>query len=396
MAAEVIAKAGLVPHIFDAMPTPARKLLMAGKSGLNLTHGEDLEVFLTRYSPMPTFARDAIRAFPPETIRDWAKNLGIETFAGSSGRVFPKEMKASPLLRAWLKRLDDKGAVLHTRHRWTGFDADGGLTFDTPDGPKTITARATVLALGGGSWPKLGSDAGWVKTLADKGVSINPLKSANCGFDVNWSDIMVERYAGAPLKNIRLMFEGADKKGDVIVTKHGLEGGTIYALSAALRDKIDAEGSATLMMDLLPDKPLPKLIEALRRPKGKKSISTHLKKTAWITGAKASLLREVLSADDMQDMDQLAHHIKNLPITLERPRPLDEVISTAGGISFDAVTPDFMLKDLPNIYVAGEMLDWEAPTGGYLLTACMAQGQAVGYAIAQTVGAAISHAPEVD
>ncbi|MCK5575340.1 MAG: NAD(P)/FAD-dependent oxidoreductase, partial [Sphingomonadales bacterium] len=178
MAAEVIAKAGLVPHIFDAMPTPARKLLMAGKSGLNLTHGEDLEVFLTRYSPMPTFARDAIRAFPPETIRDWAKNLGIETFAGSSGRVFPKEMKASPLLRAWLKRLDDKGAVLHTRHRWTGLDADGGLTFDTPDGPKTITARATVLALGGGSWPKLGSDAGWVKTLADKGVSINPLKSA--------------------------------------------------------------------------------------------------------------------------------------------------------------------------------------------------------------------------
>lgn len=352
---------------------------MAGKSGLNITHSEPLDTFLTRYGEKQAEMAPAVRAFTPEDIRHWCHDLGVTTYVGSSGRVFPKAMKASPLLRAWLDRLFSAGASLRTRHRWTGWAKNAGsecLTFDTADGAVSVRARVTLLALGGASWPRLGSDGSWQDTLASRGVNITPLLPANCGFDVNWSPHFSGRFAGSPVKGAVLSAGGEQSvKGDFVVTKTGIEASAIYTLSAALRDKVIADGSAVLTLDLTPDRSAERLAIALAKPRGKKSFATHLKRATGLTGVKAGLLRECLAPEITSDPETLAHAVKALPITLVAPRPIEEAISSAGGVSFEGLTKDLMLKALPGTFVAGEMLDWEAPTGGYLLTGAMAEGK---------------------
>ena len=376
-AAEMLAGDAEV-HVFDAMPSPGRKLLLAGKSGLNLTHAEDLEKFLDRFGTARARLEPALRSFPPAAIRQWAADLGTETFVGSSGRVFPTAMKASPLLRAWLSRLRAGGVSLHMRHRWQGWNAEGVLVFATPDGLRKYSADATLLALGGASWPRLGTDGGWSAVLADRGVRVSTLRPANCGFDVAWSAHLRERFAGAPVKPASLSFGGQTVRGEFVVSAKGIEGSAVYALSAGLRDAIEAQGAATLLVDLLPDRSLEQLRAALSRPRGKASLATHLRKAAGIEGVKAALLRENAEAQTLADPARLAAQLKALPLTLTAPRPLGEAISTAGGVAFDEIDAQFMLRRLPGVFVAGEMLDWEAPTGGYLLSACLATGRAAG------------------
>ncbi|HEY9081364.1 TIGR03862 family flavoprotein [Magnetovibrio sp.] len=381
MAAEALIDHGAHVHIFDAMPSLGRKFLMAGKSGLNLTHDEPFKLFLGRFGVSREHLEPALTDFKPGAIRAWAYELGVETFVGTSGRVFPKDFKAAPLLRAWLHRLRDRGATIHVRHKWTGWaqdETDATLHFETPDGTALVHADATVLALGGASWPKLGSDGAWVTPLHDKGVEIAALRPANCGFDVAWSDYLKEHFAGAPLKSVRLSFGDQAVPGDAVVTQTGLEGGPVYTLSAALRDTLEREGQAVLTVDLSPGRSLAELTEALNRPRGKKSMATHLKRTVRISGVKAALLREYLPADAFDDTAHLAAGIKALPIPLIATRPLEEAISTAGGVKLDAVDEGYMLKALPGVFCAGEMLDWEAPTGGYLLSACLATGRSAG------------------
>jgi len=375
MAAEVLAEAGLTPVLYDAMPTPARKFLMAGKSGLNITHREALEPFLSRYGDAEDKIAPAVRAFTPKAIRDWASGLGTETFVGSSGRVFPTAFKASPLLRAWLKRLSDLGVTLMTRHRFTGWDTDGALVFETPEGQKTVKADATLLALGGASWPRLGADGSWTEALAAKGVDITPFRPANCGFNVAWSPHFKDRFEGEPVKGAILHAGEHSLKGDFVITRNGIEGSAVYALSAALRDRIEAEGQAVLTLDLMPDKSAEALTQQLLKPRGKRSLATHLKKAVHISGVKAGLLRECLPKDVMTDPIRLATALKSVPITLTAPRPIEEAISVAGGIRFDALDHNLMLRAMPGTFAAGEMIDWEAPTGGYLLTACLAEGR---------------------
>jgi len=378
MAAEVLTETGHKPVLFDAMPTPARKFLMAGKSGLNITHSEPLEKFLSRFGNRETEVAPAVRDFTPEDMQKWCDSLGVKTFIGSSGRVFPREMKASPLLRAWLERLYQNGASLRTRHRWTGWAKTGGsdcLTFVTNDSPVNIRARATILALGGASWPKLGSDGTWQDILKAKGVEIAPLKPANCGFGARWSEHFRSRFAGAPIKGCMLSVGESSTKGDFVISVYGIEGSAVYTLSRPLRQAIENNGEALLTLDLVPDRTLGALVERLSKPRGKRSFSTHLKRAAGITGAKASLLRECLPTDTLADTSKLAAGLKALPLRLSAPRPIEEAISTAGGISFCALTDGLMLKALPGVFAAGEMLDWEAPTGGYLLTGSMAQGR---------------------
>jgi uncharacterized flavoprotein (TIGR03862 family) len=376
-AAEMLAGDAEV-HVFDAMPSPGRKLLLAGKSGLNLTHAEDLESFLDRFGTARARLEPALRSFPPAAVRQWAADLGTETFVGSSGRVFPTAMKASPLLRAWLARLRAGGVSLHMRHRWQGWNAEGVLVFDTPDGLRKYSADATLLALGGGSWPRLGTDGGWSALLAEQGVRVSTLRPANCGFDVPWSAHLRERFAGAPVKAASLSFGAQTVRGEFVVSAKGIEGSAVYALSASLRDAIEAQGAATLLIDLLPDRSLEQLRAALSRPRGKASLASHLRKAAGIDGVKAALLREIADAQTLADPAQL----KALPLTLSAPRPLAEAISTAGGVAFDEIDAQFMLRRLPGVFVAGEMLDWEAPTGGYLLSACLATGRAAGRGLA--------------
>jgi uncharacterized flavoprotein (TIGR03862 family) len=376
-AAEMLAGDAEV-HVFDAMPSPGRKLLLAGKSGLNLTHAEDLESFLDRFGTARARLEPALRSFPPAAVRQWAADLGTETFVGSSGRVFPTAMKASPLLRAWLARLRAGGVSLHMRHRWQGWNAEGVLVFDTPDGLRKYSADATLLALGGGSWPRLGTDGGWSAILAEQGVRVSTLRPANCGFDVPWSAHLRERFAGAPVKAASLSFGAQTVRGEFVVSAKGIEGSAVYALSASLRDAIEAQGAATLLIDLLPDRSLEQLRAALSRPRGKASLASHLRKAAGIDGVKAALLREIADAQTLADPAQL----KALPLTLSAPRPLAEAISTAGGVAFDEIDAQFMLRRLPGVFVAGEMLDWEAPTGGYLLSACLATGRAAGRGLA--------------
>jgi uncharacterized flavoprotein (TIGR03862 family) len=376
-AAEMLAADAEV-HVFDAMPSPGRKLLLAGKSGLNLTHAEDLEKFLERFGTARARLEPALREFPPAAIRQWAADLGTDTFVGSSGRVFPTAMKASPLLRAWLARLRAGGVSLHMRHRWQGWNAEGVLVFDTPDGLRKYSADATLLALGGGSWPRLGTDGGWSAILAEQGVRVSTLRPANCGFDVPWSAHLRERFAGAPVKAASLSFGAQTVRGEFVVSAKGIEGSAVYALSASLRDAIEAQGAATLLIDLLPDRSLEQLRAALSRPRGKASLASHLRKAAGIDGVKAALLREIADAQTLADPAQL----KALPLTLSAPRPLAEAISTAGGVAFDEIDAQFMLRRLPGVFVAGEMLDWEAPTGGYLLSACLATGRAAGRGLA--------------
>lgn len=395
MAAEVLVEQGADVHIFDTMPSLGRKFLMAGKSGLNLSHSERHEVFFSRFGSAQEQLEPSLQAFTSAAIRTWAYNLGIDTFVGTSGRIFPKDFKAAPLLRAWLHQLRERGATIHVRHKWTGWK-DGALCFETPEGSAEVQATATILALGGGSWPKLGSDASWIPTLEDKGVEVTPLRPANCGFDVKWSDYIKENFSGAPLKSVRLAFGGQKVPGDAVVTEGGLEGGPIYTLSAVLRDAIEKDGAATLSIDLSPGRSRTELIEALSQPRGKKSMSTHLKRTVRISGVKAALLRECLKADVFSDPARLAAAIKALPVRVIAPRPLEEAISSAGGIKLDALDDGFMIKALPGIFCSGEMLDWEAPTGGYLLSGCFATGRTAGTAAAKWLKQQLYADPQAD
>ena len=387
MAADVLCAKGLDVDLYDAMPSLGRKFLMAGKSGLNLTHAEPHDAFAGRFAESRTKLSPILDAYPPMAIRDWATGLGIETFIGSSGRIFPTGMKAAPLLRAWLRQLRARGLRIHVRHKWTGWTQEGALLCTTPSGAVQIYPDATVLALGGASWPKLGSDGAWVIPLLARGVAVNDLEPANCGFDVNWSDHLRQHFEGQPLKGIAMHIDGHKAQGECMVTAYGLEGGPVYTLSAILRTSIKQNGKALLNIDLTPGIDEDDLAERIARPRGKKSMATHLRRTVGLTGIKSALLHENGPHNDFHDPGRLAARIKNLTLTLQRPRPIAEAISTSGGISWDQVTDKLELKTLKGVYVAGEMLDWEAPTGGYLLSACLATGRWVGEAIASDMGA---------
>jgi predicted flavoprotein YhiN len=417
MAAEVLSNAGIQVHVYDAMPSAGRKFLLAGIGGLNLTHSEPLESFLTRFYERNSHLTQVITAQPAIELGAWAKGLGIDTFTGTSGRVFPTDMKAAPLLRAWLHRLRSNGVQFHMRHRWTGWDDQGALQFDKRASSTamteqvSITAQATVLALGGASWQRLGSDGAWVPWLRAKGIDIADLQPANCGFDIQnhtmsgkvsskttnsaeitgsavettgWSAHFSSKYAGHPFKTVAIKIEGTatqpefQRQGEFVATQTGVEGSLIYATSKLLRERIAAHGSATFHLDLLPQWDAAKVLREVSHPRGSRSLSSHLSSRLNLEGIKLNILYELLSKDAMNNPQQLATAIKSLPITVTAPRPLDEAISTAGGIRFEAMTAQYMLNKLPGVFCAGEMLDWEAPTGGYLLTAAMATGRVAG------------------
>jgi uncharacterized flavoprotein (TIGR03862 family) len=392
MAAEVLSNAGVSVHVFDAMPSAGRKFLLAGIGGLNLTHSEPLDTFITRYYERKDALAQQIKAQPAIEIGAWCKGLGIDTFVGTSGRVFPTDMKAAPLLRAWLHRLRSKGVQFHMRHRWTGWADSGDLAFEkrtsADAAPEHITsqAKATVLALGGASWQRLGSDGAWVPWLRAKGVDVADLLPANCGFDVaangkpGWSAHFQNKYAGQPFKTVAIAVPGTDfhRQGEFVATQTGVEGSLIYAASKLLRERIAAHGSASFHLDLLPQWDADKVLREVGHPRGSRSLSSHLSSRLNLEGIKLNILYELLSKDAMNDPRQLATAIKSLPITVTATRPLDEAISTAGGVRFEAMTGQYMLNKLPGVFCAGEMLDWEAPTGGYLMTAAMATGRAAG------------------
>ena len=415
MAAEVLAAAGVAVHVYDAMPTAGRKFLLAGKGGLNLTHAEPTAIFATRYGARQGVTAPWLDRFGAADVRAWAKGLGFETFVGTSGRVFPADMKAAPLLRAWLHRLRHGGVAgqagqagqvgqvggavpvsFHMRHRWLGWPdtveghpRSSALIFDTPAGQVQAQGDAVVLALGGGSWARLGSDGAWVPLLAARGVPVAPLLPSNCGFDVQggWSPHFAERFAGKPFKSVALLFNATGqgtpfaRKGEFVATATGVEGSLAYAASSLLRDEIAAHGHATFHLDLLPDVPQGKVLAEVAHPRGSRSLSSHLKSRLHLEGIKAGILHERLSKTQLNDPVQLAQAIKALPIRLVAARPLDEAISSAGGVAFDGVSPQLMLTGLPGVFCAGEMLDWEAPTGGYLLTACLASGYIAGHGV---------------
>ncbi|HSV59797.1 MAG TPA: TIGR03862 family flavoprotein [Variovorax sp.] len=383
MAAETLSAAGAQVHVFDAMASLGRKFLLAGRGGLNLTHSEPLAAFASRFRERRAQVEPWLGVLGPRQLRDWAEGLGIQTFVGTSGRVFPADMKAAPLLRAWLHRLRAAGVQFHMRHRWQGSVESGDtarLRFATPAGEQSHDADAVVLALGGASWARLGSDGAWAPWLAARGVDVAPLQPANCGFDVGWTTYFAERFAGQPFKSVAIEFldsQGrhfARKKGEFVATEGGVEGSLIYAASGLLRDEIAAKGSATLMLDLLPDRSTEQVRAEVLHPRGARSLASHLKGRLGLDGIKAALLHEVLGREGVHDGEKLAAAIKALPLTLVAPRPIDEAISTAGGVRFDAMDPALMLRAWPGVFCAGEMLDWEAPTGGYLLTASMASG----------------------
>ena len=373
MAAEVLSAAGVPVDVYDAMPSVGRKFLLAGRGGMNITHSEPYEAFVARYGSRAGALRPMLDGFKPDDLRAWVHGLGIETFVGTSGRVFPTEMKAAPMLRAWLHRLRESGVRFHQRHRWLGWSPDGALRFEAPDGERTARHRAVLLALGGASWARLGSDGAWLPLLAGRGVDVVPLAPANCGFDADWSSHFSEKYAGQPLTTVAI----GGRKGQLVVTATGVEGSLIYALSAGIRDRIASDGSATIELDLLPDWPLERLQQELSHPRGSRSMSSFLQSRVHIKGVKTGLLHEVLDKEAFHDPQRVAATLKALPITLRAPRPIDEAISSAGGVRFEALEGT-MLKAFPGVFVAGEMLDWEAPTGGYLLTACFASGLAAG------------------
>ncbi|TAJ80566.1 MAG: TIGR03862 family flavoprotein [Gallionellaceae bacterium] len=435
MATEVLSQTGVRVDVYDAMPSVGRKFLMAGKGGMNITHAEPYADFLTRYGAHREHIEPLLNAYTPGDLRAWIHGLGIATFVGTSGRVFPADMKAAPLLRAWLHRLRERGVHFHARHRWQGWDETGALKFEVRNNPllnekidsepspagrgqgegtivKIAQADAIILALGGGSWPQLGSDGTWVSLLQQRGISIAPLRPSNCGFDIAWTPNFRERYAGEPLKSVSAAFTPAGpsgdctlpprpsgerrgegfpkerfvKRGECIITAHGIEGGLIYALSAALRDEIERNGQATLHLDLLPDHSLQRVQAEVSHPRGSRSLTSHLQSRLGLKGVKANLLREALSAEQMQDATLLAHTIKALPLKLIAPRPLSEAISSAGGVTFGELDEKLMLRKMPGIFCAGEMLDWEAPTGGYLLTACFASGYVAGKGVLTYLG----------
>ena len=387
MAAEVLARAGTSVTVYDAMPSAGRKLLMAGRGGLNLTHSEPLPEFLSRYGAAAPQLSLSIEAFPPDALRAWSEALGQPTFVGSSGRVFPQAFKASPLLRAWLRQLESLGARLALRHRWAGWDDDGHLRFVTPEGQVTVAAAATVLALGGASWPRLGSNGDWVDVLARRGVAVTPLRPANCGFTLAWSGTFRERFAGHPLKNVALSFGARTVRGEAVITRDGIEGGAVYALAAALREAIAASGQAVLRIALRPDLDSARLIARLSTPRGKQSFSTFLCKAAGLAPVGIGLLQETAMASQIAlptlSPAMLAERINDVSIELIAASSLERAISTAGGIAFDEFDTNFMLRRLPGVFAAGEMLDWEAPTGGYLLQASFATGAAAGRGVLQ-------------
>jgi uncharacterized flavoprotein (TIGR03862 family) len=382
MAAEVLSGAGLSAAVFELMPTLGRKFLMAGRGGLNLTHSEDFERFVGRYGAAASILRPRLEAFTPADLVAWAEGLGQATFVGTSGRVFPKALKASPLLRAWIARLEGQGVKLNLRWTWTGWSAAGDLTFETPDGTRAVRPRATILALGGASWAKLGSDGAWAPLLAARGATVAPFRPANVGFTVAWTEVFRERFAGSPLKNVALSFEGQMSRGDALAAGYGLEGGAVYALSAALRDAVLAQGSATLEVDLRPDIALGQLTARLSKPRGGQSLSSWLRKAAHLSPAEIGLLREAHGVALPVAPDALAAAIKAAPIVLTGVQGLERAISSAGGLSFAALD-GLELKAAPGVFVAGEMIDWEAPTGGYLLQACFATGVAAARAVVE-------------
>lgn len=396
MAAEVLAAAGHAVTVFDAKPSVGRKFLLAGKGGLNLTHSEPFEPFVGRFGARAAQIEPLLRSFDADALRAWAAGLGVETFVGSSGRVFPADLKAAPLLRAWLHRLRAAGVKFAMRHRWTGWAAEpgmGALRFATPDGERLVTPAATLLALGGASWPQLGSDGAWAPWLAARGVDVAPLQPANCGFDIGptaahpagpgWSERFASEFAGQPVKPVALEAEGFPRRqGEFVITATGIEGSLVYAASAVLRDRIARDGSATLHLDLLPQLPPERVLAEVKHPRGSRSLSSHLKSRLHLGPLKLGLLHELLTREQMLDAIALAAALKALPLTLQNPRPVAEAISTAGGVRFEALTDGLMLKALPGVFCAGEMLDWEAPTGGYLLTASLASGRAAALGIA--------------
>ena len=417
MAAEELARAGVAVHLFDAMPSVGRKFLLAGKGGLNLTHSEPLDVFAHRFGRHEPQLRPLLQEFGPDQIREWARALGVDTFVGTSGRVFPADMKAAPLLRAWLQRLRSMGVRLHMRHRWCGWDDAGDLVFQAPSGNVKVPATAVVLALGGASWARLGSDGAWVPLLKGRGIGVATLRPSNCGFDVparkalagetpraflqeilghpptlqtGWTPHFAERHAGQPFKSVAISFTASDgrnfqRKGEFVATATGVEGSLVYAVSALLRDEIEAHGSATFFLDLLPDHSPEHVLVQVRHPRGSRSLSSHLKSRLGIDGVKMGILHEQLSKEQMADPVVLAHAIQAVPVSLGRTRRLGESISTAGGVDFEGLDAHLMLRAQPGVFCAGEMLDWEAPTGGYLLTACLSTGVRAGRGAAQWV-----------
>jgi len=383
MAAEVLIQAGLRVDLYEAKPSMGRKFLVAGKGGLNLTHSEPLEQFLTRYGTRRPQLEPLLNDFGPEQVRLWAKGLGVETFVGTSGRVFPVGMKTAPLLHAWLRRLRAAGVIFHTSHAWLSWNADNSLRIATPAGEISVQADAVILALGGASWPQTGSTGAWVPLLSERGIPVNPLKPANCGFDVTWTEHFRSRFAGHPLKSVVLSFTDSQgltfhQLGEFIITETGLEGSLIYACSGLLRDEIAASGQAIIRLDLASGWTQARLVERLSRPRGSKSMASHLERSVGLRGVKAGLLWEFIPKADFADPEKLAASIKDLPIPLIAARPIEEAISSAGGVDFAALDKHLMLRSMPGVFCAGEMLDWEAPTGGYLLTACFASGRAAG------------------
>ncbi|MBB6579178.1 putative flavoprotein (TIGR03862 family) [Comamonas odontotermitis] len=391
MAAHRLALQGWQVTLFDGSASVGRKFLLAGRGGLNLTHSEPAEPFVGRYGPQQGVVGDWLHDFGPQHVQDWAHGLGIETFVGTSGRVFPTDMKAAPLLRSWLVAMRAAGVRFAMRHRWLGFGENNALRFATPQGEVTMQARATVLALGGGSWARLGSDGAWAPVLQQAGIEVAPLQAANCGFEVRmqrgadgsaqagWSPFFSDKYAGQPFKSVAITFDSGSgrpfvRKGEFVATEHGVEGSLVYAVSSALREAIKGNGGATFTVDLLPDHSTERVLAEVRHPRGSRSLASHLKGRLGLDGIKAALLFEVLGKDGMQDAERLAATIKAAPITVVATRPMDEAISTAGGVAFAGLTPDLMCRAMPGLFCAGEMLDWEAPTGGYLLTAALASG----------------------
>jgi uncharacterized flavoprotein (TIGR03862 family) len=396
MAAEAMAGAGLSVDVFDGMPSVGRKFLLAGRGGLNLTHSEPTERLLSRFAERQPALQAMVQALDGPALRTWAESLGIGTFVGTSGRVFPTDMKAAPLLRAWLHRLREQGVRFHMRHRWLGWADDGALRFASPTGEHSLPFDATVLALGGASWARLGSDGAWVPLLQARGIDIAPLRSANCGFDVaptsadrtGWSSHLTERFAGQPFKPVALSVTDVNgqahrQQGEFVLTATGIEGSLVYAMSSRIRDLIERDGKATVHVDLLPGHPTEQVLAEVTRPRGPRSLSTHLKSRLNLQGLKMAMLHELLSAEQLADAKALAGFIKALPITLGAARPIDEAISTAGGVRFEALDAKLMATNAPGLFVAGEMLDWEAPTGGYLLTASMASGRWAGLGAAE-------------
>jgi uncharacterized flavoprotein (TIGR03862 family) len=385
MAAEILSAGGARVTVYERMPNVGRKLLMAGRGGLNLTHSEPLESFLARYGTASTILWPALEAFPPAAVIAWAETLGQPVFTGSSGRIFPKALKASPLLRAWLGRLRAAGVTFQTRHDWQGWDESGALAFCFSGTRKIVRADATILALGGASWPKLGSNGAWTEILARRGIAVNPLRPANCGFTISWSDRFRSRFAGTPLKNAAFSFGGTVVRGEAMIADYGIEGGAIYALSAPLRDAIATEGSAELRIDLRPNSSAVQLGEKLIRPRAKQSLANILRKSVRLSPVEINLLREV-GIDPATAPEALAPAIKSTPLRLTATQGITRAISSAGGVAFSSLDETLMLHAVPGCFVAGEMLDWEAPTGGYLLQACFSTGFAAGHAVLQWLG----------